>query len=136
MEANSGPPGDSPDGRGATAPGATPRRAVLRTALLGGTAAALASCTGRPVSAVAGRLERASRNFMETFPFFAVAIVLCALAGRHNWATIWGAQVYLAARVLYLPLYAFGVPGVRTLVWLVATLSIILLLVALLYPAL
>ena len=88
------------------------------------------------VSAVAGRLERASRNFMETFPFFAVAIVLCALAGRHNWATIWGAQVYLAARVLYLPLYAFGVPGVRTLVWLVATLSIILLLVALLYPAL
>ena len=49
MEANSGRPGGSPDGRGAT-----PRRAVLRTGLLGGAAAALASCTGRPVSAVAG----------------------------------------------------------------------------------
>ncbi len=46
MEANSGPPGDSPDGRGAMRPGATPRRAVLRTALLGGAAAALASCAG------------------------------------------------------------------------------------------
>jgi uncharacterized MAPEG superfamily protein len=89
-----------------------------------------------PVGKVAGRLERASRNFMETFPFFAVAIVLCTLAGRHNWATVWGAEIYLAARIVYLPLYAFGVPVLRTLVWLIATLSIVLLLVALFYPAL
>lgn len=88
------------------------------------------------VSKVAGRLERAWRNYMETFPFFAVLIILCALAGRHNWATVWGAQGYLGARVVYLPLYAFGVPGIRTLVWLIATLSIILLIVALLYPGL
>ena len=86
------------------------------------------------IGKVAGRLERASRNFMETFPFFATAIVLCALAGRHNWATVWGAEVYLAARIVYWPLYAFGVPGIRTLVWLVATLAIILLLVALFVP--
>jgi uncharacterized MAPEG superfamily protein len=88
------------------------------------------------VGKVAGRLERAFRNFMETFPFFAVAVVLCALAGRHNWATIWGSQIYLAARIVYLPLYALGVPALRTLVWIVATLSIILILVALLYPGL
>ena len=86
------------------------------------------------VGKVAGRLERAYRNFMETFVFFAVAIVLCALAGRHNWATIWGAEIYLAARIIYLPLYAFGVPVLRTLVWLMGTLAIILLLVALFYP--
>ena len=54
MEANSGPPGDSPDGRGVIRPGATPRRAVLRTALLGGAAAALASCADSGASAVAG----------------------------------------------------------------------------------
>ena len=89
-----------------------------------------------PVGKVAGRLERASRNFMETFPFFAVAIVLCTFAGRHNWATVWGAELYLAARIVYLPLYALGVPVLRTLVWLVATLSVVLLLVALFYPAL
>ena len=88
------------------------------------------------VSPVAGRLERASRNFMETFPFFAVAVILLALLNRHNWATVWGAEVYLAARVIYLPLYGFGVPGLRTIVWLIATLAIILLLVALFYPAL
>ena len=70
-----------------------------------------------------------------THPFLLGSLVLCALAGRHNWATIWGAQIYLAARLLYLPLYAFGVPVLRTLVWLIGTRSIILLLVALFYPA-
>lgn len=88
-----------------------------------------------PVSAVAGRLERAARNFMETFAFFAVTVILLSLAGRHNWATVWGSETYLAARVIYLPLYGFGVPGLRTLVWLVALLAIVLLLVALFFPA-
>lgn len=88
-----------------------------------------------PVSAVAGRLERASRNFMETFPFFAVIVILLALVGRHNWATVWGSEVYLAARIVYLPLYGFGVPAVRTLVWLIALLAILLLLAALFFPA-
>ena len=56
-----------------------------------------------PVSAVAGRLERAYRNFMETFPFFAVAVILLGAIGRHNWATLWGSEIYLAARLVYLP---------------------------------
>ena len=86
------------------------------------------------MSKVAGRLERASRNFMETFPFFAAAVIVATLAGRHNWATLWGAQLYVAARIIYLPLYAFGVPGLRTLVWLVATLGIILIVAALFWP--
>jgi uncharacterized MAPEG superfamily protein len=89
-----------------------------------------------PVSPVAGRLERTSRNFMETFPFFAVAVILLAMLNRHNWATVWGTETYLAARVIYMPLYGFGVPGLRTIVWLIATLAIILLLVALFVPAL
>ncbi len=89
-----------------------------------------------PVDKVAGRLERAFRNFMETFPFFAVAVIVLALLGRHNWATVWGSQIYLGARIVYFLLYAFGVPVVRTLVWLIALLSIFLLYVALFYPAL
>ena len=39
------------------------------------------------VSAVAGRLDRAFRNFMETFPFFAVAILFAAVSGRFSWVT-------------------------------------------------
>jgi uncharacterized MAPEG superfamily protein len=83
-----------------------------------------------PVGKVAGRLERAFRNFMETFPFFAAAVLIVTLTGRHNWATVWGAQIYLAARMVSVVLYGLGVPGLRTLVWLIATLSIILMLTA------
>lgn len=89
-----------------------------------------------PVGAVAGRLERAARNFMETYPFFAVTVILLGLSGHHSPATVWGSEIYLAARLLYLPLYGFGVPGVRTLMWMIATLAIILLIVALLVPGL
>ena len=83
---------------------------------------------------VAGRLERAFRNFLETFPFFAAAILVAALAGRHNWATLCGAQLYVAARIVYLPLYAFGVPVLRTLVWAAATIGILLVVAALFWP--
>ena len=71
------------------------------------------------------------RNFLETFPLFAAAVLIAALAGRHNWMTEWGAVLYFVARVAYLSLYAFGVRVVRSLAWCVATLGIILILTGL-----
>ena len=35
-----------------------------------------------------------------------------------------GAIVYLAGRIVYLPLYLFGTFGIRSLVWNVATLGL------------
>ena len=78
-----------------------------------------------PLSGTAGRLDRALSNFLETFPLFAAAVLIAALAGRHNWMTEWGAVLYFAARLAYVPLYAFGVRIVRSLAWCVATLGII-----------
>jgi uncharacterized MAPEG superfamily protein len=69
---------------------------------------------------LAGRLDRAFANFRETFPFFAVAVILCAFLDRHSARTEWGSQLYFWGRVVYLPLYAMGVPALRTLVWLVS----------------
>ena len=84
-----------------------------------------------PLAGTAGRLDRALRNFLETFPLFAAAVLIAALAGRHNWMTQWGAVLYFAARVAYVPLYAYGVRIVRSAAWGVATLGIILILVGL-----
>jgi uncharacterized MAPEG superfamily protein len=67
------------------------------------------------VTHVAGRLERALGNFLETFPLFAAAVLIAHAVGRHDWMTVWGAQLYFWARVAYLPLYAFGVTYARTL---------------------
>ena len=84
-----------------------------------------------PLTGVAGRLNRALANFLETFPLFAAAVLIAHAAGRHDWMTVWGAQLYFWGRVAYVPLYAFGVFLVRSLAWIVATLGIILILLAL-----
>ena len=84
-----------------------------------------------PLHGVAGRLDRALRNFLETFPLFAAVVLTAAAVGRHNALTQWGAQLYFWGRVVYMPLYAAGIPLVRSLVWNIAAAGILLLLVAL-----
>jgi uncharacterized MAPEG superfamily protein len=84
-----------------------------------------------PLRGIAGRLQRAQHNFLETFPLFAVAVLIADATNRHGWMAIWGSQLYFYARVLYLPIYAAGIPVVRTLVWTVATLGIAMVLLAL-----
>jgi uncharacterized MAPEG superfamily protein len=85
-----------------------------------------------PLSGLAGRLERALHNYLETFPFFAAAVLTAHVMGRHGALTIWGTQLYFWARVVYLPLYAFGILLVRSLVWNIGTVGIALVLAALL----
>ena len=83
-------------------------------------------------SAPAGRLDRAFANFKETFPFFAACVLALGVLGRHSPGTVWGSEIYLAGRILYLPLYVVGIPVARTLAWAVATAGIGFLLAALL----
>ena len=85
-----------------------------------------------PLTGVAGRLARASANFAETFPYFAALVLAVEVTGQRDAYSYWGVVLYVGARIAYLPLYAFGVFLVRSLVWNVATAGIVLLLVALL----
>ena len=55
-----------------------------------------------------------------------------AVLGRHTSLTAWGSELYLAGRILYLPLYAAGIPVARTVAWAMATIGIGILLAALL----
>jgi uncharacterized MAPEG superfamily protein len=80
------------------------------------------------LSGIPGRLERAFKNFLETFAFFAAAVLVVQAAGRNNDLTALGAQMYFFARVIYVPLYAFGIPYIRTLTWLVSLVGIAMLL--------
>jgi uncharacterized MAPEG superfamily protein len=85
-----------------------------------------------PLRGVAGRLDRALRNFLETFPLFAAVVLVAHVSETHNALTEWGSRLYLWGRVAYVPLYAAGVPLVRSLAWNVATVGIVLLAIALL----
>ncbi|GBU18928.1 MULTISPECIES: MAPEG family protein [Methylobacterium] len=78
------------------------------------------------VTGAAARLERASKNFLETFPIFAALVLACAVTGRHNTAVVYGAYLYFFARLVYLPVYGFGIPKVRSAVWCVSLLGILL----------
>lgn len=83
------------------------------------------------LTGVAGRMDRAFKNFMETFPFFIAAIIMVQITQMHSSSSSNGAMIYLGARLLYVPLYAAGIPGVRTVVWLISFIGIIMVLAAL-----
>jgi uncharacterized MAPEG superfamily protein len=84
-----------------------------------------------PLNPIAGRLQRASQNFLETFPFFAAAVLVANATNRHGLLVILGVNLYVWARLIYLPIYALGIPVVRTLVWSAATTGIALILLGL-----
>lgn len=86
----------------------------------------------KPLTGVAARVDRALRNFLETFPFFAAAVLAVVLTQRTSPETALGAQVYFWARLAYVPLYAAGIPYVRTLVWAASLWGLLQLLWALL----
>ena len=59
-------------------------------------------------------------------------MLIAHVAQRNSDATLLGAQLYLGARVLYVPLYAFGVPLLRTVVWAVSISGLIMIIKAIL----
>ncbi|WP_347557116.1 MAPEG family protein [Robbsia sp. KACC 23696] len=87
---------------------------------------------GPPVGPVTGRLQRAQKNLMETLPVFIAAVLIVHLAGKAGTLSHIGAALYLIARIVYVPLYAGGVPYVRSYCWLASIAGIVLLLVAML----
>ncbi|WGM48252.1 hypothetical protein KOAAANKH_03148 [Brevundimonas sp. NIBR10] len=80
---------------------------------------------------VTGRLERAQANLYETLPLFLGAVLIAHVSGEDGFLTYWGATLYFWARVLYVPLYAFGVTGLRSLVFLVSLAGLLMIVAAL-----
>lgn len=85
---------------------------------------------GAPVSVLTGRMQRAFANFQETFVFFAVAVFLVTLMNKESELSAWGAQLYFWARLLYVPVYAAGIPGLRSAIWTVSLLGLVLVLLS------
>lgn len=82
----------------------------------------------KPLTGVAARMDRALKNFLETFPFFAAAVLAVLVTGRSNGDTAMGAQLYFWARVAYVPLYAAGIPFLRTVAWAASLVGLVMML--------
>jgi uncharacterized MAPEG superfamily protein len=86
----------------------------------------------REVTGVAGRLQRALHNYLETFAMFAAALLAAVLLGRTGPLSLLGAWLYVIGRAVYVPLYALGVPMLRSVAWGAAVFGIVLELVSVL----
>ncbi len=80
---------------------------------------------------ITARLERAQANLMETLPLFIGAVLIAHVLGENGSLTFWGTQAFFWARLAYIPLYAFGVPYVRSIAWLIAAGGLIAVFAAL-----
>lgn len=78
----------------------------------------------RPQGRLAGRAERALRNYLETFPAFGLLALLLIVTGKADGWGLIGAMAWIAMRALYIPLYLGGIPYIRSLVWIAAALGL------------
>src|SRR5882724_8052465 len=101
---------------------------VLTLRQLGGAWVAGPRDEPREVTGTTGRFVRAYRNLLEIFPQFVAALFLVHAAHAAGSLSVIGAWVFVIARLLYVPAYAFAPPGVRPICWLVAQMGIFTIL--------
>ena len=91
----------------------------------------LATARDKPAAAsgvLYGRATRALANYVENFtPFVAVALALIATQ-RTGGAGAVGATIWILARIVYLPIYVFGIIYVRTAVWVISIIGLVMML--------
>ena len=83
----------------------------------------------KPLGEMAGRAERALKNFQETYPVFVALALGLAVTDRTGSIGAIGAWLWFGARIAYIPLYLFGIKYVRSLCWMVSILGLLLMLI-------
>jgi uncharacterized MAPEG superfamily protein len=94
---------------------------------LAGNREGLAPCTGW-----AGRAQRAHHNMLENLVLFAALVLIATTANKTNAVTLLGAQLFFWARLVYAFVYLAGIPWLRTGVWTVSVIGLILIFAQLL----
>jgi uncharacterized MAPEG superfamily protein len=75
----------------------------------------------------AGRAERAHYNMLESLVLFAALVLVAQVAGKANAATALGAQLFFWARLAYAVVYLIGIPWLRTGVWAVSVVGLVII---------
>ena len=79
-------------------------------------------------NALTGRLMRAQANFLETYPIAIIALLGVVVANKTSATTALGGWIWLGARVVYWPLYAVGIPRIRTIVWGISIAGLVMVI--------
>ncbi len=84
----------------------------------------------RSPSGMIARIQRAVTNSLTALALVAPPVLILALRGTPDGGAVLAMQVFLVARLVYYPVYALGIVGIRTLAWgvgFVATIALYLL---------
>lgn len=85
-----------------------------------------------PLTGWVGRAQRAHFNMLESLVLFVALVLVAVVAGKTNQTTLLGAQLFFWGRVAYAAIYLAGIPWVRTGVWLVSVIGLVLIFLQLL----
>jgi uncharacterized MAPEG superfamily protein len=75
----------------------------------------------------AGRAQRAHRNMLESLPLFIALVLVAHVANRANAMTLLGAHLFFWGRLAHWLTYLAGIPWLRSGVWLVSVIGLILI---------
>ena len=84
----------------------------------------------REQNAVADRVQRALRNYLETFPAFVALALLLAITERGTEMSALGAAIWFWARIAYIPIFASGIPLLRSAAWFASIAGLVLMILA------
>ena len=84
----------------------------------------------RRMSDRTARLGRALENHFQGLILFTAAVVVVTLSGQASDFTALCAWTYLAARILYVPAYAFGWRPGRSIIWALGFAATLLMVAA------
>jgi uncharacterized MAPEG superfamily protein len=75
----------------------------------------------------AGRARRAHHNMLESLVLFAALVLVAAVGQKTNSVTALRAQIFFWARLVYALVYVAGIPWVRTGVWGVSVIGLLMI---------
>jgi len=79
----------------------------------------------------AGRAERAHRNMLQSLVLFTGLVLVAQATGKFDATTALGAQLFFWARLAYAAVYIIGLPWIRTGVWAISVLGLVLIFIRL-----
>ena len=75
----------------------------------------------------AGRAKRAHLNMIENMVLFGALVLIAAVAQKANAMTALGAAIFFWGRLAYAAIYLIGVPWLRTVVWFVSVIGMVII---------
>ena len=81
------------------------------------------------LTGIAGRFVRTVNNSIIAMTLFAPAVLILGIKDAYSAQSLLACQIFLLARIAYVPIYAAGIPWARTAVWLLGFFATIYLYV-------